>query len=75
MNINWYPGHMVKAKRKIQETLNLIDIVIELLDARVPISSKNPDIDELTRLALRAGEHRGTNLTEDDVRKIYELAI
>lgn len=47
MNIQWYPGHMVKTKRQIQETLRLIDVVIELLDARIPISSRNPDMDEL----------------------------
>ena len=45
--INWYPGHMVKAKREVEQTLKLIDIVIELLDSRIPISSKNPDIDKL----------------------------
>ncbi|MBP5298985.1 MAG: ribosome biogenesis GTPase YlqF [Lachnospiraceae bacterium] len=49
MNINWYPGHMTKAKRMMQENLGLIDLVIELLDARVPISSRNPDIDELAK--------------------------
>jgi ribosome biogenesis GTPase A len=43
-NINWYPGHMVKTKRQILEDLKLIDIVIELLDARIPISSQNPDL-------------------------------
>lgn len=48
MNINWYPGHMAKTKRQILEDLKLIDIVIELLDARIPISSRNPDIQELT---------------------------
>ncbi|MBR5945381.1 MAG: ribosome biogenesis GTPase YlqF [Lachnospiraceae bacterium] len=47
LNINWYPGHMTKAKRMMQENLGLIDLVIELLDARVPISSRNPDIDSL----------------------------
>ncbi|KRQ86965.1 Ribosome biogenesis GTPase A [Caloramator mitchellensis] len=47
MNIQWYPGHMVKTKRQISESLKLIDVVIELLDARAPISSKNPDIDEI----------------------------
>lgn len=46
-NINWYPGHMAKAKRQIAEDLKLIDVVIELLDARIPISSQNPDIKEL----------------------------
>lgn len=46
-NINWYPGHMTGARRKMQEDIKLCDIVIELLDARIPGSSKNPDIDNL----------------------------
>ena len=46
--INWYPGHMAKTKKQIIEDLKLIDIVVELLDARIPISSQNPDIDSLT---------------------------
>ena len=49
MNIQWYPGHMAKAKRMMQENIKLIDVVIELVDARIPFSSKNPDIDELAR--------------------------
>ncbi len=49
MNIQWYPGHMTKAKRMMQENIKLIDVVIELVDARIPLSSKNPDIDELAR--------------------------
>ena len=48
-NINWYPGHMAKTKREIINDLKLIDIVIELLDARIPISSRNPDIYSLTK--------------------------
>lgn len=47
MNIQWYPGHMTKARRMMQENIKLIDLVIELVDARIPISSRNPDIDEL----------------------------
>ncbi|WP_418746925.1 ribosome biogenesis GTPase YlqF [Frisingicoccus sp.] len=47
MNIQWYPGHMTKARRMMQEDIKLIDIVIELVDARIPLSSKNPDIDHL----------------------------
>ena len=47
MNIQWYPGHMTKAKRALKEDLKLIDLVIELVDARVPLSSRNPDIDDL----------------------------
>ena len=44
MNINWYPGHMAKTRKQIEADLKIIDIVIELLDARIPISSQNPDI-------------------------------
>lgn len=47
MNIQWYPGHMVKAKRKIAEDLKLVDVVIELLDARIPMSSRNPEVDDI----------------------------
>ena len=48
-NINWYPGHMAKTKREIKEKLDLIDIVFEVIDARIPFSSKNKDIDELIK--------------------------
>ena len=48
-NINWYPGHMAKTKREISEKLNLIDIVYEVIDARMPISSKIVDIDDLIK--------------------------
>ena len=48
-SINWYPGHMAKTKREIKENLQLIDVVYELLDARIPYSSKNKDIDELVK--------------------------
>ena len=47
MNIQWYPGHMTKAKRMMQENMRLIDLVIEIVDARLPVSSRNPQIDEL----------------------------
>lgn len=53
MNYQWYPGHMTKAKRMMQENIKLIDLIIELLDARVPLSSRNPDIDELGRNKAR----------------------
>ncbi len=45
----WYPGHMMKARREVEEDIKLIDLVIELVDARIPLSSRNPDIDELSR--------------------------
>ena len=53
MHFQWYPGHMTKAKRMMQENIKLIDLVIELVDARIPISSRNPDIDELGKNKAR----------------------
>ena len=53
MNVQWYPGHMTKAKRMMQEDIKLIDLIIELVDARVPLSSRNPDIDELGKNKAR----------------------
>ena len=48
-NINWYPGHMAKTKREIKEKIDLIDIVFEVIDARIPYSSKNKDIDDIVK--------------------------
>ena len=53
MHFQWYPGHMTKAKRMMQENIKLIDLVIELVDARLPVSSRNPDIDELGKNKAR----------------------
>ena len=53
MNFQWYPGHMTKAKRQMQEDIKLIDLVIELVEARIPLSSRNPDIDELGKNKYR----------------------
>lgn len=53
MNYQWYPGHMTKAKRMMQEDIKLIDLIIELVDARAPLSSRNPDIDELGKNKYR----------------------
>ena len=49
MNINWYPGHMAKTRKQIAEDLKIVDIVIELLDARIPVSSQNPDIAQIIK--------------------------
>lgn len=49
MQVQWYPGHMTKAKRQMLDDIKLIDLVIELLDARIPLSSRNPDIDEIAK--------------------------
>lgn len=52
-NINWYPGHMKKTRELIAENLKMVDIVIEVIDARIPISSRNPIIDELVKTKKR----------------------
>ena len=62
MLIQWYPGHMAKAKRLILENISLVDVVIELLDARIPLSSRNPDID-----ALAGNKHRIVALNKSDL--------
>lgn len=49
ININWYPGHMLKTKKQMIEDLKLIDVVVEILDARIPVSSQNPDIQNITK--------------------------
>ena len=50
MNVQWYPGHMTKAKRQMQEDIKLIDLIIELVDARVPLSSRNRISNELGKI-------------------------
>jgi len=62
MNIQWYPGHMTKAVRMMQENIKLIDLVIELVDARIPLSSRNPDIN-----GLAAGKSRIVLLNKSDL--------
>ncbi|MBE5812606.1 MAG: ribosome biogenesis GTPase YlqF [Clostridiales bacterium] len=52
-NINWFPGHMAKAKRELKENLKLVDVIIEIVDARIPRSSRNPDFEELIGDKLR----------------------
>ncbi|MCQ2543169.1 MAG: ribosome biogenesis GTPase YlqF [Lachnospiraceae bacterium] len=53
MQIQWYPGHMTKARRMMEENIKLIDLVIELIDARAPLSTRNPDIDTLAKNKFR----------------------
>lgn len=65
MHFQWYQGHMTKAKRMMQENIKLIDLVIELVDARVPISSRNPDIDELGKNKARLILLNKSDLAED----------
>lgn len=53
MNIQWYPGHMTKARRMMEENVKLVDIICEIIDARIPVSSRNPDIDRLAEAKPR----------------------
>ena len=53
MNYQWYPGHMTKARRMMEENIKLIDLVIEVVDSRIPMSSRNPDIDNLAKNKAR----------------------
>ena len=68
MNFQWYPGHMTKAKRQMEEDIKLIDLVIELLDARIPYASRNPDID-IFYISARTGEGVQA-LAEEVIRRV-----
>ena len=65
MHFQWYPGHMTKARRMMQENIKLIDLVIELVDARIPLSSRNPDIDELGKNKARLILLNKADMAED----------
>lgn len=71
MNIQWYPGHMTKTRRMMQENIGLVDIVIELLDARIPFSSKNPEIDELAKNKHRIVILNKVDLADDKKTNIW----
>lgn len=67
MNINWFPGHMVKTRREIKDNLKLVDVVIEIRDARIVVSSKNPEIDNLCSNKPRLILLNKIDLSEDEV--------
>lgn len=80
MTIQWFPGHMTRAKRQIQDKLKLIDIAIELLDARIPLSSRNPMIDEILMqkprlVILNKSDLADPNVTKDWVQYFAERNI
>ena len=66
-SFNWYPGHMTKARRMMEENIKLIDLVIEIVDARVPMSSRNPDIDKLAANKARIILLNKADLADDYV--------
>lgn len=71
MNYQWYPGHMTKAKRMMQEDIKLIDLIIELVDARTPLSSRNPDIDELGKNKSRMILLNKSDLSDPQANKAW----
>lgn len=71
MNYQWYPGHMTKAKRMMQENIGLIDLVIELVDARIPLSSRNPDIDELGKNKSRVVLLNKSDLADAGANRVW----
>ena len=72
MNYQWYPGHMTKAVRMMQENIKLIDIIIELTDARIPASGRNPDIDELGKNKFRLIILNKADLADPQVTKRWK---
>ncbi|MCR5367427.1 ribosome biogenesis GTPase A [Eubacterium ruminantium] len=71
-NINWFPGHMTKAVREMEQNIKLIDIVIEILDARIPFSSRNPIIDKLAKDKYRLLVFNKTDLADPALTKKWE---
>ena len=69
ININWYPGHMLKTKKQIIEDIKLIDIVIEILDARIPVSSRNPDMQKIIANKKRIVILNKSDLAQDSETK------
>ena len=71
-NINWYPGHMAKTKREIKEKLDLIDVVIEVIDARIPFSSKNNDINDVIKSKPRILVMTKIDLCDMELTKLWK---
>jgi ribosome biogenesis GTPase A len=69
MNIQWFPGHMAKTRRMLTENLKMVDVVIELLDARIPKSSKNPEIDEIIKQKPRVIALNKSDLADETVSR------
>ena len=67
--VQWFPGHMAKTRRLIKESLPLVDAVTELLDARIPYSSRNPELDELTNKKPRIVLLNKCDVADDNITK------
>ena len=71
MKIQWYPGHMAKAKRKMKEDLPLCDVIVEVIDSRCPNSSRNPEIDQLAKDKIRILLFNKLDLADDERSKLF----
>ncbi|NLU32182.1 MAG: ribosome biogenesis GTPase YlqF [Clostridiaceae bacterium] len=71
MNIQWFPGHMAKTRRLIKENLKLVDVVIELLDSRIPLSSRNPEIDRLVGQKPRIIALNKSDLSDPEKNRLW----
>ena len=69
MKIQWYPGHMTKARRAMQEDVKLVDLVIEVVDGRIPMSSKNPYLDEVWNRRPRIIAINKSDLADEEAKK------
>ena len=75
MQVQWYPGHMTKAKRMMQENIKLIDLIMEVLDARCPLASRNPDIDELGKNKARLILLNKSDLSDETVNNAWATSF
>lgn len=73
MDYQWYPGHMTRARRQMQEDIRLVDLVIELTDARAPLSGRNPDIDDLARGKSRILVLNKSDLADPEANKAWTM--
>ena len=74
-NINWYPGHMKKTRELISENLKMVDVVIEVVDARIPVSSRNPIIDELVQNKPRVILLNKSDLADSEQNKAWKASL
>ena len=74
-NINWYPGHMKKTRELIQDNLKMVDAVIEVIDARIPVSSRNPIIDELVSAKPRIIAINKSDLADDEATRLWKQKL
>ncbi len=75
MTIQWFPGHMTRARRKIEEKLSMIDVVIELLDARIPLASRNPMVDAIVKEKPRVILLNKADLADAETTRAWERAL